>query len=155
MIQKHEISIKQCILILQILLARNKRKSFLREILIVDVKWIYFNNPYKKKSWGHAPTSTVNFNTVDETKSRRDSRKNPPTTTLVTTCGDAHQNHLGDSSCLSDFPDILLWLSLSIDDKLKCLGNPWHCHEHNKHSIDLLIASSDTVSVCLQQNENK
>jgi len=35
----------------QILLARQKRKSFLHRIVIGDEKWIYFQNPKRKKSW--------------------------------------------------------------------------------------------------------
>jgi len=35
----------------QILLARRKRKSFLRRIVTGDEKWIYFQNPKRKKSW--------------------------------------------------------------------------------------------------------
>jgi len=35
----------------QILLARQKRKSFLRRIMTGDEKWIYFQNPKCKKSW--------------------------------------------------------------------------------------------------------
>jgi len=35
--------------ICQILLARQKRKSFLHRIVTDDEKWIYFQNP--KKSW--------------------------------------------------------------------------------------------------------
>jgi len=35
----------------QILLARQKRKSFLRRIVTDDEKWIYFQNPKRKKSW--------------------------------------------------------------------------------------------------------
>jgi len=35
----------------QILLARQKRKLFLHRIVIGDEKWIYFQNPKRKKSW--------------------------------------------------------------------------------------------------------
>jgi len=35
----------------QILLARQKRKSFLHRIVTGDEKWIYFQNPKPKKSW--------------------------------------------------------------------------------------------------------
>jgi len=35
----------------QILLARQKRKSFLHRIVTGDKKWIYFQNPKRKKSW--------------------------------------------------------------------------------------------------------
>jgi len=35
----------------QILLARQKRKSFLHRIVTGDEKWIYFQNPKRKKSW--------------------------------------------------------------------------------------------------------
>jgi len=37
--------------ICQILLARQKRKSFLHRIMTGDEKWIYFQNPKRKKSW--------------------------------------------------------------------------------------------------------
>jgi len=39
--------------ICQILLARQKRKSFLHRIVTGDEKWIYFQNPKRKKSWIH------------------------------------------------------------------------------------------------------
>jgi len=35
----------------QILLVRQKRKSFLHRIATGDEKWIYFQNPKRKKSW--------------------------------------------------------------------------------------------------------
>jgi len=35
----------------QILLPRQKRKSFLHRIVTGDEKWIYFQNPKRKKSW--------------------------------------------------------------------------------------------------------
>jgi len=35
----------------QILLARQKRKLFLHRIVTDDEKWIYFQNPKRKKSW--------------------------------------------------------------------------------------------------------
>jgi len=35
----------------QILLARQKRKSFLHRIVTGDEKWIYFQNSKRKKSW--------------------------------------------------------------------------------------------------------
>ena len=35
----------------QILLARQKRKSFLHRIITDNEKWIYFQNPKRKKSW--------------------------------------------------------------------------------------------------------
>ena len=35
----------------QILFARQKRKSFLHRIVTGDEKWIYFQNPKRKKSW--------------------------------------------------------------------------------------------------------
>jgi len=35
----------------QILLARQKRKSFLNRIVTGDEKWIYFQNPKRKKPW--------------------------------------------------------------------------------------------------------
>ena len=37
--------------ICQILLVRQKRKSFLHRIVTGDEKWIYFQNPKRKKSW--------------------------------------------------------------------------------------------------------
>lgn len=35
----------------EMLLARHERKSFLHPIVTGDEKWIYFNNPKRKKSW--------------------------------------------------------------------------------------------------------
>lgn len=35
----------------EILLARQKRKGFLHRIVTGDEKWIYFDNPKRKKSW--------------------------------------------------------------------------------------------------------
>ena len=43
------------------LFARYKRKSFLHRIVTGDEKWIYFENPKRKKSWvtpGEPSTST-------------------------------------------------------------------------------------------------
>jgi len=34
------------------LLARHKRKGFLHRIVTGDEKWIHYDNPKKKKSWG-------------------------------------------------------------------------------------------------------
>lgn len=45
----------------EMLLARHERKSFLYRIVTGDEKWIYFENPKRKKSWlspGQASTST-------------------------------------------------------------------------------------------------
>jgi len=50
----HELNDRQmerCQNICQILLARQKRKSFLHRIVTGDEKWIYFQNPKHKKSW--------------------------------------------------------------------------------------------------------
>ena len=47
------------------LLDRQKRKSFLHQIVTSDEKWIYFQNPKRKKSWvnpGEASTSTARPN---------------------------------------------------------------------------------------------
>jgi len=46
------------------LLARYKRKGFLHRIVIGDEKWIHYDNPKKRKSWGpgHASTSTAKPN---------------------------------------------------------------------------------------------
>ena len=47
------------------LLARYKRKSFLHRIVTGDEKWIYFENPKRKRSWvapGEPPTSTTRPN---------------------------------------------------------------------------------------------
>jgi hypothetical protein len=44
------------------LLARYKRKSFLHRIVTGDEKWIYFENPKRKRSWvtpGEPSTSTA------------------------------------------------------------------------------------------------
>ena len=47
------------------LLARYKRKSFLHRIVTGDEKWIYFENPKRKRSWvfpGEPSTSTARPN---------------------------------------------------------------------------------------------
>jgi len=36
----------------EMLLARHKRKGFLRRIVTGDEKWIHYDNPKKRKSWG-------------------------------------------------------------------------------------------------------
>lgn len=49
----------------EMLLARHKRKGFLHRIVTGDEKWIHYDNPKKKKSWGppgHASTSTAKPN---------------------------------------------------------------------------------------------
>ena len=49
----------------EMLLARYKRKSFLHRIVTGDEKWIYFENPKRKRSWvapGEPPTSTTRPN---------------------------------------------------------------------------------------------
>lgn len=49
----------------EILLARYKRKSFLHRIVTGDEKWIYFENPKRKRSWvspGEPSTSTARQN---------------------------------------------------------------------------------------------
>jgi len=49
----------------EMLLARYKRKSFLHRIVTGDEKWIYFENPKRKKSWvdpGAPSTSIVRPN---------------------------------------------------------------------------------------------
>jgi len=45
------------------LLARHKRKSFLHRI-VTGEKWIHYDNPKKRKSWGlsHVSTSTAKPN---------------------------------------------------------------------------------------------
>jgi len=51
--------------ICQMLLARQKRKPFLHQIVTSDENWIYFENPKRKKSWvnpGEASTSTARPN---------------------------------------------------------------------------------------------
>jgi len=48
----------------EMLLARHKRKG-LHRIIIGDEKWIHYDNPKKRKSWGlpgHASTSTAKPN---------------------------------------------------------------------------------------------
>lgn len=48
--------------ICEILLARHERKSFLHRIVTGDEKWIYFENPKRKKSWvdpGQPSTSSA------------------------------------------------------------------------------------------------
>ena len=47
------------------LLVRYKRKSFLHRIVTGDEKWIYFENPKRKRSWitpGEPSTSTARLN---------------------------------------------------------------------------------------------
>ena len=44
------------------LLQRYKRKSFLHRIVTGDEKWIYFDNPKRKKSWCQPSTSTPKRN---------------------------------------------------------------------------------------------
>lgn len=49
----------------QLLLQRQKRKGFLHRIVTGDEKWIRYDNPKRKKSWGypgHASTSTAKSN---------------------------------------------------------------------------------------------
>ena len=49
----------------EILLLRHERKSFLHRIVTGDEKWIYFENPKRKKSWlspGEASTLTARSN---------------------------------------------------------------------------------------------
>ena len=49
----------------EMLLARHKRKGFLYRIITGDEKWIHYDNPKKRKSWGspgHASTSTAKSN---------------------------------------------------------------------------------------------
>ncbi|CAK9803711.1 Mariner Mos1 transposase [Anthophora quadrimaculata] len=49
----------------ELLLARYKRKSFLHRIVTGDEKWIYFENPKRKRSWvtrGEPATSTARPN---------------------------------------------------------------------------------------------
>ena len=51
--------------ICEMLLATYKRKSFLHRIVTGDEKWIYFENPKRKRSWvtpGEPSTSTVRPN---------------------------------------------------------------------------------------------
>jgi len=49
----------------EMLLARYKRKNFLHRTVTDDEKWIHYDNPKKRKSWGplgHASTSTAKPN---------------------------------------------------------------------------------------------
>lgn len=49
----------------EMLLARHKKKGFLHRIVTGDEKWIHYDNPKRKKSWGlpgHASTSTAKPN---------------------------------------------------------------------------------------------
>ena len=51
------------------LLVRQRRKSFLWRIVTGDEKWIYFNNPKRKKSWldpGQASASIAKRNHYDQ-----------------------------------------------------------------------------------------
>lgn len=48
-------------LMCELLLQRQKRKCFLHRIITGDEKWIHYDNPKRKKSWGmpgHASTSS-------------------------------------------------------------------------------------------------
>lgn len=63
------------------LLARYKRKSFLHRIVTGDEKWIHYDNPKRKKSWGlpgHASTSTAKPN-------KRPNGKSYPTRRILQT----------------------------------------------------------------------
>jgi len=60
----HELNDRQmerCQNTCQILLARQKRKSFLHWIVTSDEKWIYFQNPKRKKSWVDPAQSSTSF----------------------------------------------------------------------------------------------
>jgi len=49
----------------ELLLQRQKRKNFLQRIVIGNEKWIHYNNPKHKKSWGkpgYTSTSTAKPN---------------------------------------------------------------------------------------------
>jgi len=49
----------------EMLLARHKQKDFLHRIVTGDEKWIHYDNPKKRKSWGspgHASTSITKPN---------------------------------------------------------------------------------------------
>lgn len=49
----------------ELLLQRHKRKSFLHRIVTCDEKWIRYDNPKRKKSWGpigHTPSTTAKPN---------------------------------------------------------------------------------------------
>jgi len=46
----------------KILLERYRRKSFLHRIVTGDEKWIFFENPKRKKSWVNLSTSTARPN---------------------------------------------------------------------------------------------
>ena len=49
----------------EVLLQRQKRKGFLHRIVSSDEKWIQYDNPKRKKSWGkpgHASTSSAKPN---------------------------------------------------------------------------------------------
>lgn len=63
-----EIAISNRLNIAKSLLSRNKKKSFLWRIVTGDEKWIFFNNPKRKKSWldpGQASTTTTKRNLYD------------------------------------------------------------------------------------------
>ncbi|KAG5326435.1 MOS1T transposase, partial [Pseudoatta argentina] len=49
----------------ELLLQRQKRKDFLHRIVTGDEKWIHYDNPKRRKSWGkpgHASTSSAKPN---------------------------------------------------------------------------------------------
>lgn len=57
--------IERRLCISEMLLARQRKKSFLHRIVTGDEKWIHYDNPKKRKSWGppgHASTSTAKPN---------------------------------------------------------------------------------------------
>ena len=56
--------VERCIFAEQ-LLERQRRKGFLHRIVTGDEKWVHYDNPKRRKSWGvpgHASTSTVKPN---------------------------------------------------------------------------------------------
>ena len=58
-------NVERRLLTCEMLLARHKRKGFLHRIVTGDEKWIHYDNPKRRKSWGtpgHASTSTAKPN---------------------------------------------------------------------------------------------
>ena len=46
----------------ELLLQGQKRKGFLHRIMTGDEDWIHYDNPKRRKSWGHASISSTKLN---------------------------------------------------------------------------------------------
>ena len=57
--------VERCLFACEQLLARQRQKGFLHRIVTGDEKWVHYDNPKRRKSWGylgHAYTSTAKPN---------------------------------------------------------------------------------------------